>query len=402
MPDRIYLDHHATTPLDPRVAEAMAPFGSEKFGNSASRSHAFGVEADEAIQRARGAIAAAIGADPDEIVFTSGATESDNLALKGLLRMAGSGRMVTVATEHPAVLDTAKALEAERFRVTVLPVKPDGLLDLPALEVALAPDTRLVSVMAVNNEIGVVQPLEEIGAIGRRRGVIFHTDAAQAMGRIPIDVRRLGLGLASLSAHKCYGPKGVGALFVSKHKPRVKLAPLVHGGGHEGGLRSGTLPVPLIVGFARAVEIAIAEGPAEERRLRALRERLRKGICEKLEHVAVNGSLERRIGGNLNLSFAYVEGEALLTLLNDRGIAVSTGSACTTATLEPSHVLKALGVSDALIHSSIRFGLGRSTTAAAVDRTIEAVVAGVNKLRAISPMADLAREPGPLKTYRAP
>lgn len=392
--ERIYLDYHSTTPVDPRVVEAMEPYWSRRFGNAASRQHSFGLEAEAAVRQARAAVARAVGADAEEIVFTSGATEADNLALAGFLRCAGKpSGLVTVATEHPAVLETARALKAEGFEVTVLPVRGDGLLDLGELEAALAkgPERKLVSVMAVNNEIGVVQPLEEIGAICAARGAVLHTDAAQAIGRVALDARSMGLGMASLSAHKCYGPKGVGALFVSRYRPRVKLAPLLHGGGQEVGLRSGTLPVALIVGFARAVEIALAEGPAEELRLRGLRERLREGLIRRLGGgcvVRVNGSLERRVGGNLNVSFEGVEGEALLTMLNERGIGVSTGSACATAgqEAEGSHVLKALGLSEPEVAGSVRFGLGRWTTEWEIDRAIEAVAWGVERLRRLSPL----------------
>lgn len=399
MPQAIYLDHHATTPLDPRVVEAMKPFWSEKFGNPASKTHSFGIEAGRAVEAARARVAGAIGADPEEILWTSGATEANNLALLGALRGSEKKHAVVVQTEHASVLDPASALEAEGFRITRLPVRPDGLVDLKRLEEAVGPETALVSCMVVNNEIGVVQPVREIGALCKERGVWFHSDAAQALGRVALNVQELGVDLLSLSAHKAYGPKGIGALYVRRFKPRVKLRPILFGGGHEQDLRPGTLNVPAIVGFARAVELAVREGPQEEVRLRALRERLRRGIQEQLEDVVVNGSLEARVGGNLNLSFAYVEGESLVTALNEEGIAVSTGSACTTAALKPSHVLKALGLPDPLIASSIRFGLGRSTTEAQIDRTIEVVVSAVRRLRELSPLADLPRDRGPLKTY---
>lgn len=376
----IYMDHHATTPVDPRVLEAMLPWFSEKFGNAASRTHAFGWEANKAVERAREQVAALVGADPSEVVFTSGATESDNLAIKGTV--PEGGHVVTVVTEHKAVLDTCAALK--HATTTCLPVDREGFVDPGALAAALTPRTALVSVMAANNEIGVLQPVEEIGRICRERGVLFHTDAAQACGKVPVDVGAIGAGLLSLSAHKLYGPKGVGALVVRKRNPRVKLAAQMDGGGHENGMRSGTLPVPLLVGFGAACEIAGREMAAESARVRALRERLRKGIFSTIEHVTLNGSLERRLPGNLNLSFAWVEGESLILSLGD--IAVSSGSACTSAKLEPSYVLHALGVDEPLARASIRFGLGRGNTEAEVDRTVEVLQKAVARLRAISPL----------------
>ncbi len=384
---RIYLDCHATTPVDPRVLEAMLPYFTEKFGNPASRIHAFGREAHEAVERARAEVAALLGADPSEIVFTSGATESDNLAIKGVLEACRDkgDHIVTVATEHPAVLETCRALErAGRARVTYLPVRRDGLLDLDRLREAITDRTVLVSVMYAHNEIGVLQPVEEIGRICRERGVFFHSDLAQAAGKVPVDVEAMRIDLASLSAHKMYGPKGVGALYVRRRRPRVKLVPLLDGGGHEDGRRSGTVPVPLVVGFGRACALAAREMPEEAPRVLALRERLRRLIFENLDHVYVNGSLERRLPGNLNVSFAYVDGESLVLSLGE--VAVSTGSACASAKLEPPYVLAALGVDEPLARSSIRFGLGRFTTAAEVDRTWELLREAVARLRALSPL----------------
>jgi cysteine desulfurase len=384
---RIYLDCHATTPVDPRVLEAMLPYFTEKFGNPASRIHAFGREAHEAVEAARAQVAALLHADPSEIVFTSGATESDNLAIKGTLeayREKGD-HIVTVATEHPAVLETCRALErAGRARVTYLPVRRDGLLDLDRLREAITDRTVLVSVMYAHNEIGVLQPVEEIGRICRERGVLFHSDLAQAAGKVPVDVEAMRIDLASLSAHKMYGPKGVGALYVRRRRPRVKLVPLLDGGGHEDGRRSGTVPVPLAVGFGRACALAAREMPEEAPRILALRERLRRHIFENLDHVYLNGSLERRLPGNLNVSFAYVEGESLVLSLGE--VAVSTGSACASAKLEPPYVLAALGVDEPLARASIRFGLGRFTTVEEVDRTWELLRDAVARLRALSPL----------------
>jgi cysteine desulfurase len=386
---RIYMDCHATTPVDPRVTEAMLPYFTEKFGNAASRTHSFGREAARAVEEARAQVASLVGADPSEIVFTSGATESDNLAIKGAME-AGRERgdhVVTVRTEHRAVLDSCRALERQgRARVTFLPVRKDGLLDPDEVRRAITDRTVLVSVMAANNEIGVLQPLDEIGNICRERGVLFHTDAVQAAGKVPFDVRSVEADLASFSAHKIYGPKGAGALYVRRRDRRAKLAAQIDGGGHEQGLRSGTLPVPLLVGFGRACEIARAEMPEESRRVLALRERLRRLIFEGLEHVVLNGSLERRLPGNLNVSFAFVEGESLITALGD--VAVSSGSACTSAAMEPSHVLEALGVDEPLARSSIRFGLGRFNTEAEVDEVARLLRGAVARLRELSPLYD--------------
>ncbi len=381
------MDHHSTTPVDPRVLEAMLPYFTEKFGNAASRTHAFGTEAARAVEAARAQVAALIGAEPSELVFTSGATEADNLAIKGAVSAARArgDHVVTLATEHPAVLDACAALEREgRARVTRLPVRPDGLLDADVLPRGITDRTVLVSVMAANNEIGVIQPVAEIGGLCRERGVLFHTDAVQAAGKVPLDVEAMKVDLLSLSAHKMYGPKGVGALYVRKRNPRVRLTSQMDGGGHEGGFRSGTLPVPLVVGFGEACEIARSEMAAESARVLALRERLRRGILDRISHVTVNGSLEHRLPGNLNVSFAFVEGESLILSLGE--VAVSSGSACTSAKLEPSHVLHALGVDEPLARASIRFGLGRGNTEEEVDRVLELLVPAVARLRAISPL----------------
>ena len=387
----IYMDYHATTPLDPRALDAMMPYLREELGNAASKSHAFGWRAEEAVEEARARVARLIGASPKEIVWTSGATESDNLAVKGAARFyASKGRhLVTCKTEHKAVLDSMHALEREGFEVTTLDVAPDGRLDPEAVRSALRPDTVLVSVMHANNEVGVVQPVEAIGAITRAAGVLFHCDAVQSVGKIPFDVEKVNADLVSLSAHKMYGPKGVGALYV-RRKPRVRLVPLIDGGGHERGLRSGTLNVPGIVGMGKAAELAMAEMAEEAARVLRLREKLRRGIEDGLDLVTVNGSLEHRLPGNLNVSFAYVEGEALMMAIKD--VAVSSGSACTSASLEPSYVLRAMGVSDDLAHGSIRFGLGRFTTEEEVDHVVRLVVEKVKKLREMSPLYEMARE----------
>jgi cysteine desulfurase len=389
---RIYLDNHSTTPCDPRVVEAMTPYFTGKFGNAASRTHAFGKEASQACETAREKIAALLRADASEIVFTSGATESDNLAIKGVVdfHKTKGNHIVTVVTEHPAVLDPCRVLEREgRARVTYLPVKSDGLIDLEALRRAITPDSILVSVMFANNEIGVIQPVAEIGRICHEKGVLFHTDAAQACGKVEVDVQAMGIDLLSLTAHKLYGPKGVGALYVRKRGPRVRLTPQMDGGGHESGLRSGTLPVPLIVGFGKACEIAGSEMAEESTRVLALRERLRRNIFETFDHVHLNGDLDRRLPGNLNISFEYVEGESLILGMGD--VAVSSGSACASAKLEPSHVLHALGVNEALARSSIRFGIGRFTTAAEIDAAFALLKREVLRLREISPLYSVAR-----------
>ncbi|MBP7569973.1 MAG: IscS subfamily cysteine desulfurase [Acidobacteria bacterium] len=388
----IYMDCHATTPVDPRVLEAMLPYFRERFGNAASRNHSFGWQAEEAVESARKQIAALIGATAREIVFTSGATESDNLAIKGAARMyrEKGDHIITAVTEHKAVLDTCKHLQKEGFQVTYLPVGRDGLIDLDRLRDAITPKTTVISVMAANNEIGVVQPIAEIGRIARERGVLFHTDAVQAAGKIPFDVEAMNVDMASLSAHKMYGPKGVGALYVRRRNPRVLLEPIIDGGGHERGMRSGTLNVPGIVGMGKASAIAAGEMAEEGARVAALRDRLLAGLRGGLDEIYVNGSMERRLPGNLNVSFAYVEGESLLMGISD--VAVSSGSACTSATLEPSYVLKALGVGDELAHSSIRFGLGRFNTEEEVDYVAGKMVQVVTRLREMSPLYELARE----------
>jgi cysteine desulfurase len=385
MKNPIYMDYHATTPVDPRVLDAMLPFFREEFGNAASKSHSFGWRAEEAVEAAREEVARLIGASPREIVWTSGATESDNLAVKGAARFhrARGRHLVTCVTEHKAVLDSMSALEREGFEVTFLPVDRNGLLDPDSVRRALRPDTILVSIMHANNEVGVLHPIEEIGRITRAAGVLLHCDAVQSVGKVPFDVDRMNIDLASLSAHKMCGPKGVGALYV-RRKPRARLAPLIDGGGHERGLRPGTLNVPGIVGFGKAAEICRSEMAAEAARVLALRENLRIGIEAGLDQLSVNGSLERRLPGNLNMSFACVEGEALILALKD--VAVSSGSACTSAALEPSYVLAAMGVSPELAHSSIRFGLGRFTTDEEVATVIGLVVEKVKKLRGLSPL----------------
>ena len=388
----IYMDSHATTPVDPRVLEAMLPFFTERFGNAASRNHAFGWQAEEAVETGRKQVADLIGASAKEIVFTSGATESDNLAIKGVAHMYRNqgDHIVTVQTEHKAVIDTCKRLEKEGFRVTYLPVRKDGLVDLDELRDALGEKTILISVMMANNEIGVIQPVAEIGRIARERRILFHTDAVQAAGKVPLDVNAIHADLVSLSAHKMYGPKGVGALYVRRKDPRVLLVPVIDGGGHERGMRSGTLNVTGIVGFGKAAQIAAREMTAESATQGALRDRLLDGLRSELDEIHVNGSLEHRLPNNLNVSFAYVEGESLLMGIND--IAVSSGSACTSASLEPSYVLKALGTGDELAHSSIRFGLGRFNTAEEVDYVIDKVSSVVKRLREMSPLYEMARD----------
>jgi len=381
----IYLDYQATTPCDPRIVEKMLPYFTEAFGNAHSVTHSFGWQAEEAVELAREQIADLIGAEAKEIVFTSGATESNNLAIKGLARVYGERKnhVITVATEHKCVLEAAKRLEGSGFEVTILGVRPDGLIDLDELAQSITERTLLVSVMAVNNEIGVIQPLAEIGALCKSRNVFFHSDGAQALGKIPLDVNALNLDLVSLSSHKVYGPKGIGALYI-RRRPRVHLAPEMDGGGQERGLRSGTLPTPLIVGFGEACRIAGEEMAEEAKRLRQLRDRLFQGIAGRLEGVSLNGHPDRRIPGNLNLSFAWVEGDQLLRGLTD--VAVSTGSACSAATLEPSYVLRALGLNSELAHASLRIGLGRFTTAEEVDFAIGSIVEAVTRQREQSPL----------------
>ena len=387
----IYLDYQATTPCDPRVVEAMLPYFTERFGNPHSRNHYYGWEAEEAVEKAREDIAAIIGADSKEIVFTSGATESNNLALKGVAHFyrEKKNHIITVVTEHKCVLDSCRHLEQEGFQVTYLPVQKNGLIRLDELEAAITEQTALVSVMAVNNEIGVIQPVAEIGAICRKHGVFFHTDAAQAVGKIPLDVNAMNIDLMSISAHKIYGPKGIGALYV-RRRPRVRLQALIHGGGQERGMRSGTLATPLCVGMGEACRIAKEEMGAEAERLRGLRDRLLKGVSARLPEVYLNGDPELRIPGNLNISFAFVEGEGLMMGVKD--IAVSSGSACTSASLEPSYVLRALGLDAEMAHTSLRIGIGRFTTEKDVDYAINHIVEAVSRLRELSPLWEMHLE----------
>jgi len=445
----IYMDNHATTPLDPRVLEAMMPYLREDFGNAASRNHVFGWKAEAGVEQARAQVAALIGASEKEIVFTSGATESDNLALKGVLEFYRDkgDHLITLKTEHKAILDSAKRLERMRedriaelrllrlselasddvtadnadalalkfnleedavlrrwvtqvrtgARVSYLDVRPDGLVDLNALRAAITERTVLVSIMFANNEVGVVQPMEAIGKLCREKGVLFHTDAVQGVGKVPFDVNRMNVDLASLTAHKIYGPKGVGALYI-RRKPRVRIAPSIDGGGHERGMRSGTLNVAAIVGFGKAAELARQEMESESQRLLALRERLRSQLTTALDMVTVNGTLEHRLPGNLNVSFSCVEGEALMMAIKD--VAVSSGSACTSASLEPSYVLRALGVEEDMAHSSIRFGIGRFNTEEEVDFVARLVIDKVKKLREMSPLYEMAREGVDLKSVQ--
>jgi cysteine desulfurase len=387
------MDNHATTPVDPRVLEAMLPCFGEKFGNAASRSHAFGWRAEEAVTIAREQIAKLLGAaNAKEIVFTSGATESDNLAIKGVAEFyAEKGKhIVTTVIEHKAVLDTCKRLEKQGYEVTYLRVGRDGLVDPDDVAKAITDKTILVSVMHANNEVGTVQPLEAIGKITRARGVLFHSDAVQGLGKAPLDVEKMHLDLVSISAHKIYGPKGVGALYVRRSRPRVRLTAQMDGGGHEFGMRSGTLNVPGIVGLGKACEILLAEGAEETKRILALRERLRAKLFGALEEIRVNGSLEHRLPGNLNVSFGFVEGEGLMMAIKD--VAVSSGSACTSASLEPSYVLHAMGIGDDLAHSSIRFGIGRFNTEEEVDFVADLVIRKVNRLREMSPLYEMWKE----------
>jgi cysteine desulfurase len=397
----IYLDNHSTTPMDPRVLEALLPYFAEKFGNAASRNHSFGWEAEEAVETARKQIARLIHADPKEIVFTSGATESDNLALKGVAEMyrEKGDHIITSLTEHRAVLDTAKALESKRgLKVTYLPVDKYGMVSPDDVRNAITDKTTLISIMLANNEIGTINPVKEIGKVAKEKGILFHCDATQGVGKIPVDVQEMGIDLMSFTAHKIYGPKGVGALYVRKKGPRVRIAPIIDGGGHERGMRSGTLPVPLVVGFGKACELCEQEMPMESVRLAAMRDRLQAGITNKLDEVYLNGHPTQRLPHNLNLSFAYVEGESLLMGLKE--IALSSGSACTSATLEPSYVLRALGVGSDLAHSSIRFGLGRFNTPDEVDYTIKRMIEVVTRLREMSPLYEMAKEGVDLKSVQ--
>ncbi len=395
----IYMDNHATTQVDPRVVEAMLPYFTEVFGNAASRSHSFGWTAEKAVELARDQVGALIGASGKEIVWTSGATESDNLAIKGAAEFNKDrgNHIITVQTEHKAVLDTCKRLEKEGFEVTYLPVEQDGRVNPATLRAAMTDKTILVSIMLANNEIGCVNPIEELGAIVKERGALFHVDAVQGVGKIPFDVNAAKVDLASLSAHKMYGPKGVGALYV-RRKPRVRITAQIDGGGHERGMRSGTLNVPAIVGFGKAAELSRLEMVSEGKRLLALRERLREGIQSQVTDTFVNGSMEHRLPGNLNISFAYVEGEAMLMGLKD--VAVSSGSACTSASLEPSYVLRAVGVEEEMAHTSIRFGLGRFNTEEEVDYVTKLVVGKVIKLRELSPLYEMAQQGIDLKSIQ--
>ena len=396
----IFMDNHSTTPVDPRVLEAMLPYFTERFGNAASRNHSFGWEAEKGIDQAREQIAHLIHCDPKEIIFTSGATESNNLALKGVAEMyhEKGNHIITAVTEHKAILDTAKRLEKMGFEVTYLNVGTDGLIDPEAVKAAITSKTILISMMMANNEIGVIQPVAEIGKIAKEKGVIFHCDATQGVGKIPVDVQAMGIDLMSFSAHKIYGPKGVGALYVRKKNPRVRIAPMMDGGGHERGMRSGTLNVPGIVGFGKACEICENEMAEEGTRLTRLRDKLKDHLLKELDEVYLNGHSTQRLPQNLNLSFAYVEGESLLMGLKE--IALSSGSACTTATLEPSYVLRALGVGSDLAHSSLRFGLGRFNTEEEVDYVGRRVIETVRRLREMSPLYEMAKEGIDLKSVQ--
>ncbi|MDI1287634.1 MAG: IscS subfamily cysteine desulfurase [Reyranella sp.] len=387
----IYLDYQATTPMDPRVLEAMMPYFTYKFGNPGSRSHSYGWEAEEGVEKARGQVAKLIGADEKEVIFTSGATESNNLAIKGVAEFYKDRRnhIVTTVTEHKCVLDTCRHLEQQGFDVTYLPVQQNGLVDLEVLRAAVTDKTVLVSIMAVNNEIGVIQPLAEIGKICREKGAFFHTDAAQAAGKIALDVEAMHIDLMSISGHKIYGPKGIGALYV-RRKPRVRLVAMIVGGGQERGFRSGTLPTPLCVGLGEAAEICLKEMDGEAKRLTKLRDRMLKGLNAKLPEIYVNGDLDQRIPGNLNISFAHVEGESLM--MGIKGLSVSSGSACTSASLEPSYVLRALGVEEEMAHTSLRIGLGRFTTEHEVDTAVEELAHHVTKLREMSPLWEMSQE----------
>lgn len=388
----IYLDNNATTPMDPRVLEAMIPYFTEKFGNAASRNHPFGWEGEEAVDYAREQVAKLIGADPKEIIFTSGATEGDNLAIKGVYEMYASkgNHIITAVTEHKAVLDACKHIEKLGGEVTYLEVKPDGLIDLAQLEAAIKPTTILIAIMYANNEVGVIQPVKEISAIAKKHGVLFFTDGTQAVGKIPVDVNKDGIDLMAFSGHKMYGPKGVGAIYVRRKNPRVKVTAQMDGGGHERGMRSGTLNVPGIVGLGKACELCMLDMEADTKRISAMRDKLENALL-KLEEAYVNGSKEHRLPHVSNISFKYVEGEGLMMGFN-KNIAVSSGSACTSASLEPSYVLKALGLGDDLAHSSLRFGLGRFTTDEQIDYTIEQVSKTVLKLREMSPLWEMYKE----------
>jgi len=388
----VYLDYQATTPTDPRVIEKMLPYFNERFGNPHSRTHAYGWRAEEAVEEARSEVARIINADPKEIVFTSGATESNNTALKGVARFykGKKNHVITTVTEHKCVLDTCRHLEQDGFEVTYLPVKPSGLIDLDELRAAIRDDTAIVSIMGVNNEIGVIQPLAEIGAICHEKGVFFHTDCAQAVGKIPLDVQAMNIDLMSISGHKLYGPMGIGVLYVRRKGPRVRLQALINGGGQERGMRSGTLPTPLCVGLGEACRIAREEMAAEAERLKMLRDRMYNKLRDALPEIYVNGDMEARVPGNLNISFAHVEGEGLMMGIKD--LSVSSGSACTSASLEPSYVLRALGVGEELAHTSLRIGFGRFTTEEEVDYATDRIIGEVNRLREMSPLWEMSQE----------
>jgi len=396
----IFMDNHSTTPVDPRVFEVMVPYFLEKFGNAASRNHSFGWEAEEGCEKARQQIARLIHSDPKEIIFTSGATESDNLALKGvaeLYREKGD-HIITCMTEHRAVLDTCKRLEKMGFKVTYLPVDKQGMINPEDVKGAISDKTILISIMMANNEIGTIHPIAEIGKIAKEKGVLFHCDATQGVGKIPVDVQAMAIDLMSFTAHKIYGPKGVGALYIRKKAPRVRLTPMIDGGGHERGMRSGTLPVPLIVGFGKACEICQEVMTDESKRLAAMRDKLQDGILKSLDDVYVNGHPTQRLPNNLNMGFSYVEGESVLMGLKE--IALSSGSACTSSTLEPSYVMKALGVGSDLAHSSIRFGLGRFNTEEEVNYVLSRTVETIKRLREMSPLYELAKEGVDIKTIQ--
>jgi len=395
----LYLDYQATTPTDPRVVEAMAPYWTEKFGNPHSRNHFYGWEAEDAVEIAREHVANLIGATAKEVIFTSGATESNNLAIKGVAKFYGDKKnhIITCVTEHKCVLETCRSLQQDGFDVTYLHVQENGLIDLDALKAAITDKTLLVSIMAVNNEIGVIQPLKEIGQMCRDNKVFFHTDAAQAVGKIPLDVEAMNIDMMSISAHKMYGPMGMGALFV-RRRPRVRLVPLIHGGGQERGMRSGTLPTPLVVGFGVACELALKEMAQETERLRGYQTKLFEGLKARIPEIYLNGDLDHRVPGNLNISFSYVEGEGLMMGLKDLG--VSSGSACTSASLEPSYVLRALGVEEELAHTSLRLGLGRFTTEDDIDYAIERISKEVNRLRELSPLWDMAQAGVDIKSIK--
>jgi len=395
----IYLDYQATTPMDPRVLEAMIPYFTEKFGNPHSRSHSFGWEAEEAVEKARADVATLIGAEAKEIIFTSGATESNNIAIKGIAKFyqAKKNHIVVASTEHKCTLDACRHLEEEGFKITYLPVEQNGLINLTTLEQAITENTVLVSIMAIHNEIGVIQPLEEIGKLCRAKGAFFHSDIAQAFGKIPLDVNKYNIDIASISGHKIYGPKGIGALYIRK-RPRVRLTPLINGGGQERGLRSGTLPTPLIVGLGKAAEIAATEMEKDYNHAKSLSDYFLKKITDSAEEIYINGDLEKRYPGNLNISFAYIEGESMILSIKD--LAVSSGSACTSASLEPSYVLKALGVEEEMAHTSLRIGFGRFTTFEEVDYAAELIIANINKLRELSPLWEMFKEGIDLKQIK--